>query len=96
MARNFRIKTENNNKHMLCLKLFGDFDGASASQLLYLLKRKVRKVNKVILDTSGLRHVNTFGIDVLLPGIRQLNRVRSEIAFTGKYKMEFSPGDRRF
>ena len=90
MARNFRVKAKNKNKKLLCLKLFGDFDGASADQLLYLLSRKIRKVNRVAIDTDGLRHVNAFGIDVFMPGITQLSWAQVEILITGKFKSEFS------
>ena len=92
MARNFRVMTKTKSRKLLGLKLFGDFDGASADQLLHLLSRKIGKVNKVAIDTDGLRNINAFGIDVFMPGMTRLSWTQAEISITGKFKRQFSTG----
>jgi hypothetical protein len=38
MAKNFRIQSEEMNRHSVCIQLQGDFDGTSAHELVSIHK----------------------------------------------------------
>jgi len=62
MASNFRIAVHRNS-NSLDLKLMGDFDGTSASELLNVLEEKCNSVDRVLINTSGLKEIYPFGQD---------------------------------
>ena len=90
MARNFRIRVTRSADQSLGLKLFGDFDGSSACELLNVLNQGVKTNSKVAIDTDGLRTINAFGLDVVLPRIARLNRGRADIVVTGRFSGIFT------
>jgi hypothetical protein len=90
MASNFQISSKMKNNQLLTLRLFGDFDGSSAWELLHLVRKLSMKYKRVRIETCGLRNVNNFGMDVL-----SRNRLSSdpssktEIVFTGRFQSAF-------
>ena len=83
MASNFQIvfKKVNDRIH---LKLYGDFDGTSAHELLNLLKDKSHGALKFHIHTDGLKHIHPFGLNTFLQGFRIINGCADRIVFSGK------------
>ena len=63
MASNFRVSATKKGKS-LYLKLYGDFDGTSAFELIDMLKEKTGNKENIYIMPNGLRNVYQFGIDV--------------------------------
>lgn len=89
MAKNFRVCTKESGNQSLALKLFGDFDGSSACELINVIDESVEKSGKVAIDTDGLRTINAFGLDVFLPRMSWLNSTRADIKVTGRFSGVF-------
>jgi anti-anti-sigma regulatory factor len=89
MAKNFRIQANHGERCSLALKLFGDFDATSACELIHILNENVSEKQRVCINTDGLRNINAFGLDVLLPRISRLNRNRLPIEVTGRFSEVF-------
>lgn len=89
MARNFRICAKEKNNRTLNIELFGDFDASSACELIDVLCAGCQKADKVAIDTDGLRTINAFGLDVLLPRMNQLTGGRADIEVTGRFSGAF-------
>jgi len=83
MAPNFQI-TFNRFDNNIHLKLYGDFDGTSAHELINLLKDKSHGKLKIYIHTDGLKHIHPFGLNTFLKGFRILNGCADRIVFTGK------------
>ena len=83
MAPNFQI-TYYRYEDGIHLKLYGDFDGSSAHELLNLLKVKSDDTSKIYIHTDGIKHLHPFGISTFLKGIRIRNGCANRIVFTGK------------
>jgi stage II sporulation protein AA (anti-sigma F factor antagonist) len=85
MAKNFRISTKKKNNRTLDIELFGDFDASSACELIHLLDNSANHATKVAIDTDGLRTINAFGLDVLMPRLSDLASRRPDIEVTGRF-----------
>ena len=83
MANNFKI-FKHRTGESLHLKLFGDFDGSSASELLNLLKKDGNDCFNIFINTSDLNHVHSFGEDVIQSNASIFNQFNSRIHFVGK------------
>lgn len=85
MASNFQIITQR-KKENLHMKLMGDFDGSSAMELLYVIKKTCLSATKVFIDTSRLNHIEPFGLDVLRHNLGFLKKGANKFVFpvTGK------------
>ena len=83
MASNFQI-TYNRLEGSIHLKLYGDFDGSSAHELLNLLKDKSHGTLKIQIHTDGLKQIHPFGLNTFLKGFRIMNGCTDSIVFTGK------------
>ena len=92
MAKNFRVYSKEIKKQYLALKLFGDFDATSACELIDILDDVVKENDKVAIDTSGLKTINAFGLDVFLPRMSRLTRKLTDIQVTGRYSEAFIEG----
>lgn len=68
------------------MKLMGDFDGSSAMELLYVIKKTCLSATKVFIDTSRLNHIEPFGLDVLRHNLGFLKKGANKFVFpvTGK------------
>lgn len=60
MATNFRIFLDRNSDS-IHFKLMGDFDGRSAHELLYSIKRHRKEKERLFLHTSSLDEVHISG-----------------------------------
>ena len=84
MPSNFRILSHLNSSY-LQLKLVGDFDHASAKQLIEVLWNYCRKVSTIIIHTDCIRGILTFDLNEFR---REFERMRSEpvqFIFTGAH-----------
>jgi hypothetical protein len=82
MARNFKVSIQRKNA-TLHLKLTGDFDGASAFDLLEALRENCRGIESVIIDTTGLKEVYPYGRDIFCNNLRGFLDKSVGLAFTG-------------
>lgn len=89
MASNFNINIGWNVDH-IHLRLFGDFDGSSAHELLNLLRKICRNNNQILIYTSGLNHVHPFGLDVFHKNLGAVNGGAEEIAYSGDRSPDFT------
>lgn len=89
MAKNFRVSTKEINKQSLALQLFGDFDATSACELIDILDDVVKENDTVAIDTSGLKTINAFGLDVFLPRMIRLTRKWTDIQVIGPHREAF-------
>ena len=94
MASNFRIFID---KICDCvsLKLAGDFDGTSAYELIYAIKKLPEDTVKISIHTNGLKNTYPFGLDVFHKFMCSLNGQSTKIVFTGNNASQLSPGNSR-
>ncbi len=83
MDKNFEIFVYSNSDN-LHLKLKGNFDGSSASELINVLEEKSTNVSKVYVHTSNLEEILPSGIDVFHKDINHTKNFSEKIMFTGK------------
>jgi hypothetical protein len=83
MANNFKI-FKHRTGESLHLKLSGDFDGSSASELLNLLKKEGDHCFNVFINTSDLNHVHFFGKNVIRSHAGIFSKADIRIHFIGK------------
>lgn len=82
MASNFKIFRHQNSSN-LHLKLFGDFDGSSAFELLNTINDFNRDNGKIFIHTQGLNCVDSFGKYVFQNNISNLKK--PHVIFTGEH-----------
>ena len=63
MASNFGIGIQKNSNGF-GLKLAGDFDGTSAYELIYAIKKLPEDTVAISIYTNGLKNIHPFGLDV--------------------------------
>ena len=63
MASNFGIDIDKTSDGV-GLKLAGDFDGTSAYELIYAIKKLPEDTGKITICTDGLKNAYPFGLDV--------------------------------
>ena len=85
MAHNFKFLSKNVTDRIL-LKLYGDFDGSSACELINFLKNYRRGSNQIIIDTDSLNTIHPFGMDVFKRILSSLDINRNKITITGKHR----------
>jgi anti-anti-sigma regulatory factor len=88
MAANFRIHQFHSNDS-LHLKLWGDFDGTSAYELMNALESCKNEKKNIFIHTSTLKSVYDFGAEVIQKNCtwgRKLN-----ITVTGRHATEIAP-----
>jgi hypothetical protein len=90
MAANFRIVVHRDSDS-LHLKLYGDFDGTSACQLIDLLKNASEGIHSVIIHTNGVKTVYPFGRDVFHCNLRSLNGPQFQVFYTGGNEGRLAP-----
>ncbi|MBW1780502.1 MAG: hypothetical protein JRL30_07150 [Deltaproteobacteria bacterium] len=90
MAPDFRIFIHRNSDN-LHLKLMGDFDGASAGELLNVLKKSATHVYKVIIHTGSLKNIYPFGRETFQENLRNWKVDRVQILFTGENASLIAP-----
>lgn len=90
MASSFRIVMHGNSDN-LHLRLVGDFDGSSASELLEVLKDRAHTVQRVFIHTSGLGEIHPFGRGVFEKRTSELRQEMQKICFTGNKAQFIAP-----
>jgi len=90
MAARFRISIHRNSGN-LHLKLMGDFDGASAHELLNVLKRYSARTARIFIDSSGLRNIHPFGLNVFHDNLSLLQGQSIALVFTGEHASQLAP-----
>lgn len=83
MSGNFDIFVHRNSDN-LHLKLSGDFDGSSACELISLLEEQSDAANRVIIHTSGLGTVHSFGCELFQRHMRRVHSISGKILLTGE------------
>jgi anti-anti-sigma regulatory factor len=89
MASNFNINI-GWNVDRIHLRLYGDFDGSSAHELLDLLGKICQSDNKILIYTQGLNHVNPFGLNIFHKNLRAINDGAKEIVYSGDLAPDFT------
>ena len=89
MASNFRISLDRNNGN-LSVNLAGDFDGASALELLSVLKSFSGRAGTIVVHTCGLSSIHPFGLDVFQKKFSGAGLTRN-LKFTGKHGSTIAP-----
>ena len=89
MASNFSIKI-GRNADRTHLRLYGDFDGSSAHELLNLLKKIYQSDNKILIHTEGLNHVHPFGLDIFHSNLGSINHGAEGIVYSGDRAPDFT------
>ena len=87
MASNFKILTHWSSDS-LHLKLIGDFDGNSAHELLNFIQRAANKAQKIVIHTSCLRKVHSFGRNTFHTHLGTLKPFR--VLYTGDHADELA------
>jgi hypothetical protein len=83
LASNFGIAIDKNSGG-LGLKLAGDFDGTSAYELVYAIKKLPEHTVKLYIYTNGLKTIQPFGLDIFHQFMRSLNGQSTKIVFNGR------------
>jgi len=73
------------------MKLYGDFDGSLATELLNLLKKNCNTSSKIFIHTGCLMAVHTFGQVVFHKNFNFINNESTSLLFTGKYASQLTP-----
>ncbi len=89
MAVNFRIASKELNNQCTALKLFGDFDGSSAWELINALDSNSRETGTIAINTDGLRTIYAFGLDVFRPNLCKMKKTRVDVQVTGRFREIF-------
>jgi hypothetical protein len=90
MSTSFSIAfyTRNGNLHV---QPQGDFDGASAWEMLNLLHDQYRGQGSVIIDTSGLHQIHPFGRKTFHCNLNRRKLPINRLCFTGDKGFELEP-----
>lgn len=83
MANNFKFLL-NRIRDKIHLKLYGDFDGSSAFELINILKKYKNVPNQIVIDTNNLNTIYSFGINVFKKNISVMDIKINNIIITGK------------
>ena len=95
MAANFKIAIHRMNGS-LEIELAGDFDGTSACELLNVLSEKCDGVDRVLVNTSRLKEIYSFGIDTFQNNLHRLKGKPIRLAFTGEKATSIAPERNQF
>jgi hypothetical protein len=83
MANNFKFLSSR-IRDRVRLKLYGDFDGSSACELINFLKSYRNGSNQIFIDTNNLNTIHPFGMDVFKKNLSALGININNIIITGK------------
>jgi stage II sporulation protein AA (anti-sigma F factor antagonist) len=85
MANNFKLLS-NRVTDSFRLKLYGDFDGSSAFELIHFLKNYRNGSNQIFIDTNNLNTLHPFGMDVFKRNLSTLDINKNNITIIGKHR----------
>ena len=89
MSSNFKILLHSNDDN-LHMKLFGDFDGTSAYELLSHIGKSCPKFTTIFIHTDCLKKMIPFGLGVFKNNLRKAHAKDTRIIFTGENASQFS------
>lgn len=95
MASNFKISIHRNS-NSLDLRMVGDFDGTSTCELLNVLEEKCSGVDRVLINTSGLKEIYPFGKDTFQNSLYLLKDRPIRLVFTGENASRIAPERNKF
>ena len=85
MANNFKFKTDSVTDRIQ-LKLYGDFDGSSACELINFLKAFRNASNQISIDTNNLNTLHPFGLEVFKNKLGNIGINKKNISIFGKHQ----------
>ena len=83
MASNFHILTHKTTD-TLHIKLTGDFDGSSASELVNILVNNQNRYYQIFINTKELKNIEPFGLDVLQNKLSEIRGQAPDVIFIGQ------------
>jgi len=89
MASNFRLFSHETGDS-LHLKLYGDFDGSSAHELINTLKKCGSQFYQIFIDTEDLGVIHSFGKNVFQKYYGIFDARLKNIIFIGKNKLRLT------
>jgi anti-anti-sigma factor len=78
MPKAFEVNTQQVNG-TLVLKLMGDIDGSSASEIAVYLDRASGHYDRFVIDASAVKKLHPFGVAVLDKAITRLRRAGNDL-----------------
>jgi hypothetical protein len=90
MASNFRILVHRNDDSFH-LKLMGDFDRATANELLNALKKYSNAAHRIFIHTNCLENIYPSGLDRFHQSLYELSGRSIRILFTGENASQIAP-----
>jgi len=90
MASNFRVLIHRNGDN-LHLKLIGDFDTGSASQLIEILTRDSRNASRIFIHTATLKEIQPFGAQMFREDLASRVSSPHPLVFTGEAADALAP-----
>ena len=91
MASNFQIAFRHGG-NALHLKLFGDFDGTSAMELIYVIVKHSVSAQRIFIETDGVNDLLPFGQQVFLKTFPLYRASWQELIFTGTHGYKLDAG----
>jgi hypothetical protein len=95
MANNFEISMHRAPGN-LSIKLTGDFDGASADELLDKLQKHLNDTACISIDTNNLKKIHPFGRDVFANHLFKLKKHHFRMKFVGKNAEQIIPTEMEY
>ena len=83
MAKNFHMFTHKTTE-TLHIKLTGDFDGSSASELVNALADNQNSYYQIFINTTELNNIHPFGQEVLQRRLSEIGNHGPGVIFIGK------------
>jgi len=83
MASNFHMFTHKTTD-TLHIKLTGDFDGSSASELVNFLANNQTRYYQIFINTTDLKSIYPFGLEVLQHRLSEIGDQAVGMIFLGK------------
>ena len=84
MASNFHMFTHKTTE-TLHVKLTGDFDGSSASELVNALTENQNRYYQIFINTTELNTIHPFGQEVLQRRLSEFKNNGPGVIFIGKH-----------
>lgn len=83
MACNFHMFSHKTTE-TLHIKLTGDLDGGSASELANLLATQHKEYYQIFINTAELKNIYPFGVEVLQHRLLEMKDHKPRVIFIGK------------
>ena len=85
MANNFKFLS-NRSSNKIHLKLYGDFDGSAAYELLNALINCKDECNLIFIDTNNINSIDPFGKEVFRRNLGVFDINIDKIIIDGKHR----------